>query len=134
MLVGNAAPASWSRASMGGTATTLARARHDDQRAVDLLRVKGALTPSDRDFIVATTGMRITDDERPMPVLAFAIASDRQTGVLPAGQPITTDYLTEIVEKYAANRGDALVNPDYLETAGRYLATRNGAASVDFRG
>ena len=133
MLVGNATHVPWSRASVGGTAPASLRSRPADSLAADLMRVKAALTPSDREFIVATTGLRITDDHLPMPILAFEIASDRQTGVLPAGQPITTQYLHGIVEKYAAS-GDPLVNADYVEVATRYLAARGGAAPVDFRG
>ena len=137
MLVGNAAQVpshvSWSR-STPRDASAHEGVRHGDGFGADLLRVKAALTPSDREFILATTGVRITHDERPMPLLAFEIASDRRSGVLPAGQPITTGYVTAVVEKFTAQAEDPLGTAEYLEVATGYLAARNGAASVDFLG
>jgi hypothetical protein len=58
------------------------------------------LTANDRDLIAKATGVIIGSDGRNQdgngtaPILALEIAYDRQTGRLPAGQPITSTYLT----------------------------------------
>jgi hypothetical protein len=93
------------------------------------------LTADDRDLIARATGVVIGPDGRNQhgngtaPILALEIAHDRKTGRLPAGQPITSTYLTS---RFHTAGGDvdfaASVNAMLQE-----IGTRAGEERLDLR-
>jgi len=94
----------------------------------------GGLTPSDRSFVQAVTGVDLQAG-KPMPALANEIALDRQRGVLAEGHPIDIAYVEGLSERQSARGGrstEPVLTEAQLTAAMNYLRRHNGRAPVDF--
>lgn len=62
------------------------------------------LSPSDRALIKSVTGQDIptrASGKPPVaPILAFQVSGDRASGALGAGQPVSTDYIHGLIDRY----------------------------------
>jgi hypothetical protein len=103
---------------------------------VDPLRT--ALTPSDRELIYKITGQKIEDSPGALvaPGWVLMLAGDRQSGALPAGQPITADYITDMASKWGQIGGGGGVqnglSDAILQRFADYFAAHGGKARNDF--
>ena len=95
-------------------------------------RAYQALTPSDLDLVEAMAGYRPVEGG-PMPIFAFFIAKDRQNGTLPAGTPITSDYLTDLASRLHApgDSPDSALSSDRLAAGLAFLQLTGGRAHTD---
>lgn len=76
------------------------------------------LTPGDFELVYQATGVRITRDSQTAPTFAGIIASQRRMGNLPAGQPISADWLRELA---TSHRNVAGPTADQADLALQYL-------------
>lgn len=94
------------------------------------------LTPSDREFVQATTGERLDENSALGPILAFQISEDRASGVLQAGQSIDINYVKGLLERFKSlgvgSGGSGLFTDDQLKAAMDYLQNNSGKATSDF--
>ena len=94
------------------------------------------LSPSDRAFIEATTGEKITDKTRAASLFALSLAHDRMEGRLPAGAPITADYLHDFLQRNRVQSVEGTVSSvltgDQLRAGLSYLSEYGGRARTDF--
>ena len=94
-------------------------------------RTLSHLTDGDRALINAALGMTLTangtdaEGRSLAPVSVWLIAADRESGRLPAGQPITAAYLTELRKNASASADSA----DMVEQYDELLAALNGSSS-----
>ena len=88
------------------------------------------LTPSDREIVFQATGYRVDEDSQLVSMFAVAIAQDRKTGYLSAGQDISSAYLQEMATTYSHKQYDQ----SYGVATGKalaYLATFAPRTGID---
>ncbi len=88
------------------------------------------LTATDLEVVYQATGVRLDENSKTFPLFAVEIATDRQSGALPAGQNISTDYLTEMLRTHTGQVDEGWLVPQ-IERALDYLAGRGGAPGVN---
>ncbi|BBH68091.1 hypothetical protein ACTI_47760 [Actinoplanes sp. OR16] len=118
-----------SRLTRSQTMPPVAPARPSRERHQHAREDAAALTDRDRELILQATGQSIKPGEVNagwINSLAAAIAADRATGRLAAGQEVTAVYLKDLSRRYDATSGR---NPvaGYLEPALRHLAKQQNS-------
>lgn len=64
------------------------------------------LTTGDFELVYQATGLRVTKDSPTAPVFAAIIASQRRTGAIPDGQPVSAKWLRELADSARNLAGD----------------------------
>ena len=111
----------------------LTMSRSSTARAVEAAptdNLMSFLTPSDREIVFQATGYRLDEDSKLVSMFAVAIALDRKSGYLSAGQDISSAYLNEMASTYADKRYDQ----SYGAATGKalaYLATLTPRTGID---
>ncbi|MBB2944253.1 hypothetical protein FB565_003982 [Actinoplanes lutulentus] len=123
MLTGVEAAMSISRLNRSQPAPPATPVRPARDRNQNAREDAASLTDRDRELILQATGQQIKPGEVNagwINSLAAAIAADRATGKLAAGQEVTDVYLKDLSRRYDRNGGR---NPvaGYLEPALRHL-------------
>ena len=132
LSVTNLGDAAYARSvgSISSTAVSQAQPLRGNEALMDSAPYLANLTATDLEVIYQATGVRMDEESKTFPLFAVEVAMDRESGALPAGQNIDTDYLTEMLRKHTGQADGDWILPQ-IQKGLDYLAGRDGQPGVN---